>query len=126
MAELVAAAKAAPDRTREMPLVPGQRNRDDELATPAGERMELLREDVTPEEAAAAVARGALIVWGGCGCGPTDCGELEWIDGEQTRGEIPQLDHRARSAPSWLDLWGTESVEIVFAHGGLSWGRIIR
>ncbi len=126
MAELVAVATAAPVQMPRTPLVPGKRNREDELATPAGERMELLREDITPEEAAAAVARGALIVWGGCGCGPTDCGELEWIDGEQTRGETPQLDHRARSAPSWLDLWKAKSAEIVFAHGQMTWGGVRR
>lgn len=117
MADLVDQEKSRPRLDRSAALIPGTRNRDDLMATPDGERMELVGE-VDPEEAAKAVIRGALVVWGACGCGTTDCGQLEWLNPQQVAGRLPVLDSRGIA---WLDLWRSASHEVVFGHGDVTW-----
>lgn len=120
MSDIVAEVLANPRLTAAEPMVPGQRNALDEISTPAGEKLENLFDEITPETARLEVEAGALVVWGACGCGPTDCGELEWPDPGLLRGTAPKL---ARKEPSWLSLWAAGRTRVVFAHGAISWGR---
>ena len=112
MAQLVAEAKANPHREPSCPLVPGQRNRRDEIATPNGVRIDLIADTITPEQARREVASGALVVLGDCGCGPTDCGELSW-----------PAPPKAIPVPGegWLALWEGQGVRVVFGHALTAW-----
>lgn len=92
MAELVADARANPYVQWRADLVPGQRNADDIISTPDGTAMELLFDEIDPDAARSEVEAGALVVWSGCGCGDTDCGELEWPDVDDLGDAEPRFD----------------------------------
>ena len=119
MADIVAQAKRHPRVEAVVPLVPGQRNEVDELSTPDGVRMEPAIDEIDPEAAHREVEAGALVVWGGCGCGPTDCGELEWPDPAHFLGAIPSP---GKARPGWLSQWTAGQTRVVFVHGSVTWG----
>ncbi len=118
MAELVADARANPYVQWRADLVPGQRNADDIISTPDGTAMELLFDEIDPDVARSEVEAGALVVWSGCGCGDTDCGELEWPDVDDLGDAEPRFD--------WAGLWQAGTRRVVFAHGSVRWGRFVR
>ena len=118
MADIVADAKRHPRVEAVVPLVPGQRNEVDELSTPDGVLMEPAFDEIDAETARREVEAGALVVWGGCGCGPTDCGELEWPDPALVRGATPTFGRDG----GWLSLWKAGQSRVVFVHGSVTWG----
>ena len=118
MADIVADAKRHPRVEAVVPLVPGQRNEVDELSTPDGVLMEPAFDEIDAETARREVEAGALVVWGGCGCGPTDCGELEWPDPALVRGATPTFGRDG----GWLSLWKAGQARVVFVHGSVTWG----
>jgi len=81
--------------------------------------------ELSPGEARAAVAAGALLAFEGCGCGGSASGcEPEWASAEAcsslARGGAPRLV-KGYGSPTWIDLWTGGTRSVVFLHGDVRW-----
>lgn len=100
---------------------PGKFNLAGRLFDPNGVALER-GEELTPAEARAAVAAGALVAFEGCGCGGWGGCQPSWHSGVEFTKRPPRLARH--SSPTWLELWRGDGVEVVFAHGDVEWGTI--
>ena len=108
---------------------PGRFNAAGDFFDLDGNRLQLVSEDVTEEEAQNLLDAGASVVIETCGCGGSygDC-TPQWLPDEQ----IHDLKHSSgprftgrHGAPSWLDVWASDERTVVFAHGDVAWGRVL-
>lgn len=125
-AEIVAEALAE-ERPVGVPMVrPGSFNAEGEFFDPEGHLLNRVGE-VTPKEARAYVASGAMLAFEGCGCGGWAGCQAEWIE-EAVRAELGAMKPRfvkGYGSPTWIDLWRSEVGLVVFAHGDVEWGEAL-
>ena len=115
--------------SREHAVRPGTYNAAGELFDPSGRPMVLEREDVTPGLAQKLVEGGALVAHELCGCGGWTGCPPEWLPLEALArlqlAEAPELVGR-RGVPTWIDVCSTDKSEVVYLHGDVRWGDVLR
>lgn len=117
----VAAERSASEPERDPIEWPGTFDGAGDLTDPDGRHLERIGR-ITPKQASAAVSAGALLAFEGCGCGGYVGCQPTWLD-EEARGALmgkPRFTKRY-GAPTWIDLWRGDGVEVVLAHGDVEW-----
>ena len=101
-----------------------------ELFDTSGVLLRLAASEISPDQAADSVRRGALLAFESCGCGGGPGGgcEIEWFDsadvGRANLHGTPTFV-RGFGSPTWIDLWSGDDRQVVFAHGDVKWGSIL-
>ncbi len=108
---------------------PGRFNAAGDFFDLDGERLQLVAEGVTEQQAQDLCDAGASVVIETCGCGGSYGGcTPQWLPDEQLHGlkrsSGPRFTGRF-GAPSWLDVWASDERTVVFAHGDVAWGRVL-
>lgn len=100
---------------------------DGKLWAPSGCPLGLFVKSISPADAQRSVVEGAQVCWDACGCGGQWC-EPVWADAQELELLCAVEPRTTRgSAPTWIDLWASESGErVVFLHGDFEWGALGR
>lgn len=104
---------------------PGQYNTAGELFDLNGLALVRIRQDLTPRQAQALLAEGALVAHESCGCGGWTRCQPDWLSNDalsrlRATAEPPQL--AGRDAPTWIDLWSSDTGPVIYLHGDVRWG----
>ena len=91
---------------------------------PQRSTLALEQEDITPKRAQELVSGGAFVAHEGCGCGGWAGCQLDWLSSDALSrvraGSAPSL--RGRGMPTWIDVWSSETGQVVYLHGDVQWG----
>ncbi len=122
--EVVAGLKVQGSTERAKPLTAGLHG--ETLVDQQGKHYRFKRDDLTPAEALALAAAGALVVWDSCSCGGY-CG-LQWFGREEVRKMVLSGEPRIRKKNYWEEIWEMRSADggcILLVLGDAHWGNLL-